>query len=118
MTLHDTKTIDKDIKNQQETCSITSGAIQQGVPTNVCRTFSLDVSFPVASQAATPKSAIITVPSSHRRMLPAFISLDKIIVGTTYKMQVRKGLNLLEAYQIIEVITVLHLDLRFLLEAF
>ena len=38
------------------TCSITSGAIQQGVPTNVCLTESRVMSFPVASHALTPKS--------------------------------------------------------------
>lgn len=57
------------------TCSITSGAIQHGVPTNVCRTFCLERSLPVASQADTPKSAICTVPSSPSRMLPALMSL-------------------------------------------
>ena len=57
------------------TCSITSGAIQHGVPTNVCRTFCLERSLPVASHADTPKSAICTVQSSHSRMLPAFTSL-------------------------------------------
>jgi hypothetical protein len=58
------------------TCSITSGAIQQGVPTNVCRTFCLERSLPVANQADTPKSAICTVPSSPSKMLPAFTSLQ------------------------------------------
>lgn len=54
---------------------MTSGAIQQGVPTKVCRTFSREISLPVASQADTPKSAICTVPSSPRSMLPALMSL-------------------------------------------
>lgn len=62
------------------TCSITSGAIQHGVPTNVCLTFCLDKSLPVANQADTPKSAIWTVPSSPRRMFPAFTSLKLDIV--------------------------------------
>lgn len=66
-------------KNSSLTCSITSGAIQQGVPTKVCRTFSRELSFPAASQALTPKSAIITLPSSPSRMLPALISLKKWI---------------------------------------
>jgi len=35
-----------------------TGAIQHGVPTNVCRTFCRDKSPPVANQADTPKSAI------------------------------------------------------------
>lgn len=39
------------------TCSMTSGAIQQGVPTKVCLTVSLVMSLPVANQALTPKSA-------------------------------------------------------------
>jgi len=46
------------------TCSMTSGAIQHGVPTKVCRTFCRLRSRPVASHALTPKSAICTVPSS------------------------------------------------------
>jgi len=57
------------------TCSMTSGAIQQGVPTKVCRTFCRLKSRPVASHALTPKSAICTVPSSPSRILPAFMSL-------------------------------------------
>ncbi len=57
------------------TCSMTSGAIQHGVPTNVCRTESLTRSLPVANQALTPKSAIITDPSEPSNMFPAFISL-------------------------------------------
>lgn len=40
----------------KHTCSMTSGAIQQGVPTNVCLTVSRVKSFPVASHALTPKS--------------------------------------------------------------
>ena len=61
--------------SQKLTCSITSGAIQQGVPTNVWRTFSLDASLPVANQADTPKSAICTVPSSPSKIFPALMSL-------------------------------------------
>lgn len=61
------------------TCSITSGAIQQGVPTKVCLTFSREISLPVANQADTPKSAICTVPSSPKRILPALISLQNIM---------------------------------------
>lgn len=38
------------------TCSMTSGAIQQGVPTKVCLTVSLVMSLPVANHALTPKS--------------------------------------------------------------
>jgi len=57
------------------TCSMTSGAIQHGVPTKVCRTFCRLRSRPVASHALTPKSAICTVPSSPSRILPAFMSL-------------------------------------------
>lgn len=40
----------------QFTCSITSGAIQQGVPTNVFLTLFLVMSPPVAKKALTPKS--------------------------------------------------------------
>lgn len=51
------------------TCSITSGAIQQGVPTNVCLTASRVMSLPVASHALTPKSAestsILTQRTTH-----------------------------------------------------
>lgn len=57
------------------TCSMTSGAIQHGVPTNVWRDFCRLKSPPVASQDETPKSAICTVPSSPRRMFPALMSL-------------------------------------------
>jgi len=64
------------VKIRLHTCSMTSGAIQQGVPTKVCRTFSRDKSLPADSHALTPKSAIITLPSSPRRMLPAFMSLQ------------------------------------------
>lgn len=39
------------------TCSITSGAIQHGVPTNVFRTLFRVMSPPVARKALTPKSA-------------------------------------------------------------
>ena len=63
------------------TCSITSGAIQHGVPTNVWRTLSRDKSLPVASHAETPKSAIITVPSSPSKMFPALISLHQYITS-------------------------------------
>lgn len=38
------------------TCSITSGAIQHGVPTKVLRTLFLVMSPPVAKKALTPKS--------------------------------------------------------------
>lgn len=38
------------------TCSITSGAIQHGVPTNVFRTLFLVISPPAARNALTPKS--------------------------------------------------------------
>lgn len=57
------------------TCSMTSGAIQHGVPTKVCLTFCLDMSLSVANHADTPKSAICTVPSSPSSIFPAFISL-------------------------------------------
>ncbi len=39
------------------TCSITSGAIQHGVPTNVFLTLFLVMSPPVAKKALTPKSS-------------------------------------------------------------
>lgn len=39
------------------TCSMTSGAIQQGVPTNVLRTFGLDLSPKSLMTELTPKSA-------------------------------------------------------------
>ena len=53
------------------TCSMTSGAIQQGVPTKVWRDLALERSPPAASQADTPKSAIWIWPSVPSRMLPA-----------------------------------------------
>ena len=46
---------------------ITSGAIQNGVPTNVC----LRV---VVSWAATPKSASLTFPEADKRTLAALMS--------------------------------------------
>jgi hypothetical protein len=67
------------------TCSITSGAIQQGVPTNVCLTFCRDKSLPVANHAETPKSAIWTVPSSPSKIFPALISLRTIATFNFYK---------------------------------
>ncbi len=54
------------------TCSMTSGAIQQGVPTKVCRDLARERSPPAASHADTPKSAIWIWPSVPRRMLPAY----------------------------------------------
>ncbi len=51
-------------------CSITSGAIQNGVPTNVFR-----CDFMLVSCAATPKSANLTLPDSARRTLAALTSL-------------------------------------------
>ena len=51
-------------------CFITSGAIQNGVPTNVCRLLVVLVNCP-----ATPKSASLALPRSSRRMLAALISL-------------------------------------------
>ena len=57
---------------------MTSGAIQHGVPTNVCRTLSRTRSLPVANQALTPKSAIITEPSWPNKMLPALMSLQNV----------------------------------------
>uniref|UniRef100_A0A182NWP6 Uncharacterized protein n=1 Tax=Anopheles dirus TaxID=7168 RepID=A0A182NWP6_9DIPT len=62
------------LKSYPWSCSITSGAIQHGVPTNVWRTFCRERSPPVASHALTPKSAIWTVPSSPSSMLPALMS--------------------------------------------
>ena len=47
-------------------CLITSGAIQKGVPTNVCRLLVVLVSWP-----ATPKSASFTSPSSESSTLAA-----------------------------------------------
>ena len=47
-------------------CLITSGAIQKGVPTNVCLLVMVSVSCP-----ATPKSASFTAPVRERRMLAA-----------------------------------------------
>ena len=53
-------------------CSITSGAIQQGVPTNVLRArFCAPHDPPRSMVAATPKSASITCPLASIRMLPA-----------------------------------------------
>ena len=54
--------------------NVTSGAIQQGVPTNVCLDLALLWSPPDASQADTPKSAIWTWPSEPSKILPALIS--------------------------------------------
>jgi hypothetical protein len=51
---------------------MTSGAIQQGVPTKVCRDLARERSPPAASHADTPKSAIWIWPSVPRRMLPAY----------------------------------------------
>ena len=51
-------------------CLITSGAIQNGVPTNVFRLFMVSVSCP-----ATPKSASLMSPASERRTLAALMSL-------------------------------------------
>lgn len=66
-----------------QTCSMTSGAIQHGVPTKVCLTFCRERSLPVASQAETPKSAIWTVPSSPSKILPALISLKKYVLTSS-----------------------------------
>lgn len=53
-------------------CSMTSGAIQHGVPTNVLRAmFWLPHEPPRSMVAATPKSASITWPLASIRMLPA-----------------------------------------------
>lgn len=43
-------------KSDPLTCSITSGAIQHGVPTKVFRTLFLVMSPPVARKELTPKS--------------------------------------------------------------
>ena len=47
-------------------CLMTSGAIQNGVPTNVCRLFIVFVNCP-----ATPKSASFTAPCSDSKTLAA-----------------------------------------------
>lgn len=47
------------------TCSITSGAIQHGVPTKVFRTLFLVISPPVAKNALTPKSENIDKQPMH-----------------------------------------------------
>ena len=53
-------------------CSMTSGAIQQGVPTKVLRALGWWPHDALRSMlAATPKSASSTVPSVSTRMLPA-----------------------------------------------
>ena len=53
-------------------CSMTSGAILQGVPTKVLRAmFWLPQEPPRSMVAATPKSASITCPLASMRMLPA-----------------------------------------------
>lgn len=54
-------------------CLITSGAIQNGVPTNVLRLFIVFVSWP-----ATPKSANLTSPCSDNNTLAA-------VTGKIYK---------------------------------
>ena len=46
------------LKSYPLTCSITSGAIQHGVPTKVCLDLSLDKSPNVAIDELTPKSEI------------------------------------------------------------
>lgn len=61
-----------EIMPKQRTCSITSGAIQHGVPTKVLATFRR-LPYPT-SHPATPKSASLTRPSSPRRILPALMS--------------------------------------------
>lgn len=48
------------------TCSITSGAIQHGVPTKVFRTLFLVISPPVARNALTPKSGNTDTQTMHR----------------------------------------------------
>ena len=63
----------------RHTCSMTSGAIQHGVPTNVCLERSRARFPPDAIKELTPKSANMTVPSFPRRILPALMSLKIII---------------------------------------
>jgi len=52
------------------TCSITSGAIQHGVPTNVFRTLFRVMSPPVAKKALTPKSKEIQTKSPQTTKSP------------------------------------------------
>ena len=66
-------------------CSMTSGAIQQGVPTKVLRaTCWLPHEPPRSMVAATPKSATTTVPSSLSRMLPAYARAQLWAESTDY----------------------------------
>lgn len=54
-------------------CSMTSGAIQQGVPTNVLRASCAAPQLPLRSRVAdTPKSARRTLPSVSIKILPAW----------------------------------------------
>lgn len=55
----------KEPSNQSPTCSMTSGAIQHGVPTNVFRTLFLVMSPPVAKKALTPKSRVEMFKKAH-----------------------------------------------------
>uniref|UniRef100_A0A915HI86 Uncharacterized protein n=1 Tax=Romanomermis culicivorax TaxID=13658 RepID=A0A915HI86_ROMCU len=64
---------------------VDEGAIQQGVPTNVCLTFCRDMSPPVANQEETPKSAIWIVPSSESKIFPALMSLKQVALNKTGK---------------------------------
>lgn len=50
------KETDLNLQKKSPTCSMTSGAIQHGVPTNVLRTLFLVMSPPAARKALTPKS--------------------------------------------------------------
>lgn len=57
----------RDKASEAYTCSMTSGAIQHGVPTNVFRTLFLVMSPPVARKALTPKSGILSAWNTTNR---------------------------------------------------
>lgn len=69
------------------TCSMTSGAIQHGVPTNVLRTLFLVMSPPVDKKALTPKSA------SRRRKDNKGVETAHSLNSLTLDYQIRHGLK-------------------------
>lgn len=68
--------------NQSPTCSMTSGAIQHGVPTNVFRTLFLVMSPPVAKKALTPKSRF--------EMFEKYTSVSQINARSTIWVRLNK----------------------------
>lgn len=75
----------KEPSNQSPTCSMTSGAIQHGVPTNVFRTLFLVMSPPVAKKALTPKSRV--------EMFKKHTSKSQINALSTIRVRLKKNNN-------------------------